>query len=519
MNCPICHAANPDDARVCASCGSPLRPSADSAERLAPGTALQQGNYIIQRVLGQGGFGITYLATDTKLSRDVAIKEFYPAGSFREGENVRPTGAIEPAEFEATLQSFLEEARTLARFRHPGIVNVYTVFEENNTAYMVMELLHAKNLGDLVRERGQPLKEEVALDFMRQVGDALETVHGAGLLHRDIKPENLMLCDDRRIVLIDFGTARDFASGLTRGHTVVVTPGYAPLEQYAHQAQRGAFTDIYSLAATLFFLLTAQAPPAATDRAAGVELMSPRELNPTVSQNVGDAVLWAMSLKVDVRPRSVRDFLDVLNRRPVIVPAPTPSLAPPKPRDASQGMLIATPVANVLHLHAGNTTPGQLELLWPHQCACCGSRPDTKKPIVFERVGPPELRQDWNVPYCHACIKKLEKPKVDWMAAAVLVFADLSGLLIAYLVSAIDRVWWPIALWILINLASLWSLLREQFGQTETLRYWNARAPVRCVKVFRDSTGIVYELQIDNHTYLTAFEQVNNSRDPLGHLT
>jgi serine/threonine protein kinase len=286
-------------------------------DALPVGTKLQGGNFSLGKVLGQGGFGITYVGSDTGLRRAVAIKEFFPEGSSRQGMLVQPSGAMNSTDYATAKETFLEEARTLAQFQHPDIVDVYTVFEENNTAYMVMELLKGKTLGQLVEERGI-LPESEAVDYIRHAARALEVVHGKGMLHQDIKPDNIMACDDGRIVLMDFGLSQKLEAptglGTVRftGHTRFGTAGYAPLEQYGRQAQVGTYTDVYALAATLYYLLTAQEPAEATDRAAGVELEDVRSLNPRVSRDVAQVTMAGLEMDARKRPQTARDFFDRL---------------------------------------------------------------------------------------------------------------------------------------------------------------------------------------------------------------
>jgi WD40 repeat protein len=209
-------------------------------------------------------------------------------------------------------QRFLDEARLLASLNHPGIVKVYDFFEENNTAYMVMEYLRGKSLAKLVEERGGTLSEQEAVGYILKVCEALDVVHKAGYLHRDIKPENIIVCGDGRVVLVDFGAARSFMAGRTGRMTVILTPGFAPLEQYAEQAKRGAYTDIYALGATLYYLLTGQVPVSAADRMSGVELKGVREINGRVSRQVEEAVRKAMAMRVEERPQSVEEFVKLL---------------------------------------------------------------------------------------------------------------------------------------------------------------------------------------------------------------
>lgn len=313
MLCAICHTTNAADAITCRSCGSPLtaRTGAPSTTALQPGTKLYGGQFTVGKPLGVGGFGITYLGADTSLRRTVAIKEFFPQGCTRQGTAVQAGGTLTVTDYQHARQKFLEEARVLAKFCHKNVVQVYTAFEENNTAYMVMEFVSGTTLLKLLETRG-PLPENEVIGYMIQVADALATIHAQGVLHRDIKPENLMVTDDGRIVLVDFGAARDFARGKTRRMTAILTPGYAPLEQYGQHARFGPFTDLYALAATCYHLLTGQVPIQATDRASGVELPPPHRLNPQISKTVSDAVMWAMTMRAEQRPQSADQFISAL---------------------------------------------------------------------------------------------------------------------------------------------------------------------------------------------------------------
>ena len=312
--CPVCHSSNAPNAIACRACGSSLaKGSTPSAGLSAPegalavGSLLHSGGFRIEGVLGQGGFGITYRGQDTGLQRKVAIKEFFPFGAalrIASDNRLEPTGGLSRAEFEKMRAQFFEEARTLARFNHPGIVNVYTVFQEKNTAYMVMEFLRGKSLMQLVETRGK-IPESEAIELIEKAGHALEEVHRVGLLHRDLKPDNVMLCDGR-VVLLDFGSAFAIAQDSAQAQALV-TPGYAPLEQYSTTARFAAYTDIYSLGATLYCLLTGAPPPEATDRAAGVELKAPQ-----ASRLVSDAVIWALQTNAGQRPQTVREWLRAL---------------------------------------------------------------------------------------------------------------------------------------------------------------------------------------------------------------
>jgi serine/threonine protein kinase len=321
--CPFCGSSIPPGSSFCPTCGTPLVLTA-----LPVGTKLK-GRYSVGKVLGQGGFGITYKGGDSKLLRPIAIKELFPEGCIRNQKTVQPTHPDVQREFIHIKQRFIEEARLLARLNHPGIVKVYDFFEENNTAYMIMELLKGKSLRKLIEERGR-IDEDEALDYIIKLCEALSIVHKNGYLHRDIKPDNIFITDEGRVVLIDFGSAREFIAGRTKTHTVILTQGYAPPEQYSLVAQRGAYTDIYALAATLYHMLTGEVPADAPARQAGMKLRSPREINPKVSQKVSDAVMAGLEMDYRKRPQNIEDFLALfkIKRNPVVVNSPPAKFSP-----------------------------------------------------------------------------------------------------------------------------------------------------------------------------------------------
>ncbi|NJK57875.1 MAG: serine/threonine protein kinase [Pleurocapsa sp. SU_5_0] len=292
---------------------------------LSPGACLASGEYRIKQPLGQGGFGITYQGIDTRLNRAVAVKEFFPEGCWREGSTVVSAGRWNLDTYSNAKQKFLLEGQTLGQFNHPGIVRVFYYFEENNTAYLVMEYLKGKTLTEFLKQRQGKLSQAKALEHIAKVGEALEILHQAQFLHRDIKPDNIMLVDDGRVVLIDFGAARDFTTTSTVRYTTMLTPGYAPLEQYGRALKYGAFTDIYALGSTLYHLLTGEAPVSAIERAAGVELKSVKEIAPHVSLHVSEAIAKAMAMDVTKRIQSVREFLALLGRDEGRLPCETKS--------------------------------------------------------------------------------------------------------------------------------------------------------------------------------------------------
>lgn len=282
-------------------------PMAPVSVTLEPGTMLL-GRYRVGSVLGRGGFGITYRVTDTRLGREVAVKELFPLDALRHGHEV----AVAPERrraFDEARQRFQREAASLARFNHPGIVQIFEVFEANGTAYLVMELIEGVPIGELLRRRGAPLSVAETLDVMLRVGGALGAVHAAGMLHRDVNPSNIMIDGSTRIVLIDFGLARRFGDDISGQLTRAVTPGYAPPEQYAGSTASGPPCDVFGLAATAYKLLTGVTPANVIDRQAGGELVAPRNLRDDIPALVSAAILDGMELDPGHRPVSTEAFL------------------------------------------------------------------------------------------------------------------------------------------------------------------------------------------------------------------
>ncbi len=263
------------------------------------GQQLQDGKYTIEKELGEGGFGITYLARDNH-GNLVVIKTLNNTVQKR-------------SDFAKFQQDFLNEAIKLAKCSHPHIVQIHEVINENDLWCMVMEYIDGEDLGSLVENHGI-LSEDIALKYIQQIGEALTVVHNNGLLHRDIKPQNIMLRYGKsEAVLIDFGIAREFKPNLTGTHTQMLAPGFAPIEQYDARAKRGAFTDVYALAATLYSLLTGELPTIAPMRAIVTELEEVKKINSSISDRVNHAIIKGMEIKPENRPQSINEWLSLLN--------------------------------------------------------------------------------------------------------------------------------------------------------------------------------------------------------------
>ena len=286
---------------------------------LKTGHLLAGGRYRIERVLGQGGFGITYEAHDTRFksrAKSVAIKEFF-VKDFCNRENetdrmvVATQGKVELVE--RLRNKFIDEANALFELEHANIVRVTDIFEENGTAYYVMEYVNGSSLSSIVEKNGR-LGESEALGYIRQVADALRYVHSQNRLHLDVKPQNIMVDGNGKAVLIDFGVSKQYdeVKGENTSTLLGCTPGYAPIEQIGGEiVEFHAATDVYSLGATLYKLITGITPASANKRASSMklkELAFPDDITPATRA----AIDAAMRLYVENRPQSIGEFLEIV---------------------------------------------------------------------------------------------------------------------------------------------------------------------------------------------------------------
>jgi len=312
---------------------------AESRLALVAGTTLQE--YRIEWTLGVGGFGITYLATDTNLEMQVALKEYFPSDLVRRefDGKVRVKQHDEEPAFLEGRDKFLTECRTLAKFNHPNVVKVSRFFQANDTAYMVMNYESGDSFKGWLGQAGK-IDEQQLLRMFLPLLDGLDVVHQTGFLHRDIKPANIFVRKDDSLVLLDFGAARHAIGNHSRSLTTIVTPGYAPFEQYHSHGKQGPWTDIYALGGVLYWAVTGNKPVEAPARIKSDGMVSATSAaQGRFSPSVLAAIDWALMPDENKRPKSIAEFRHALT-------SPTPV-----PVSASQS-------ANSTQTRARSTTTG-----------------------------------------------------------------------------------------------------------------------------------------------------------------
>ena len=324
--CP--HCMRPATGEVCTSCGGPVNWAAAPGQlplstmlRGAEGHTYQTG-----AARGQGGFGITYGAMDLTSAQRVAIKEYFPTRCAMRTKNHQITPMPGQNDiFHGGKKSFLEEAMMLSAVGAlPSVVSVKDYFEANGTAYLVMEFVDGVPLHQIVTQKGRMSADELLPKLPELLMD-LDTLHKAGIIHRDISPDNLILMPDGKLKLLDFGSARSMQNG--KAMTVLLKPGFSPVEQYQSRGQ-GPGTDVYALAATIYYCLTGVVPPSAADRLETDSLQKPNALGAGLTAAQEDALLSALT----VQPKSRISSMDLFRQKlfPVSKPAPKPEL-PPEP--------------------------------------------------------------------------------------------------------------------------------------------------------------------------------------------
>lgn len=312
--CPNCFQPLGDEG-VCGHCGFEANGYVTLPHHLAPGARIKQ-RYQVGRVLGEGGFGITYAGWDTVLDVKVAIKEFYMAGyvnrNHEASPNVFATLGAHRDTFNKNKEKFLSEARVLARFyEEPGIVGVRDFCEENGTAYIIMDFLDGVTLKEYLEAHG-PLPPAEAIRLLLPVIRSLQHVHAGGVIHRDISPDNIMVLADGRTKLLDFGAAREVSQTDIKSLSVILKPGYAPEEQYRSKGRQGPWTDVYALAATLYRCITGEAPDDAMERMYRDRLPAPADTAAACPAAISRVVMKALAVRQPDRYQDIPAFLQDL---------------------------------------------------------------------------------------------------------------------------------------------------------------------------------------------------------------
>jgi hypothetical protein len=317
---------NPAD--LCMGCMGPRGPAArcgrcgwvegtpqEQPTHLPPRTLLRE-QYLLGRVLGHGGFGVTYLGWDVNLDMKLAVKEYFPAqlvGRAPRSIQVTPYTGEARTFFDDGLEKFLDEAKALARFHdHPGIVSILNFFRDNGTGYLVMPFVEGVTLKDYLAASGGTLPYDTALRLLVPVMEALRTVHQAGMLHRDISPDNIYVTQSGQVKILDFGAARNAVGEQNKSLSVILKRGYAPEEQYRTRGRQGPWTDVYALGATLYRALTGSVPPESLDRLEHDDLVPPSRCGVAIPPAAEAALLKSLAVRASERLPSVEAFQQAL---------------------------------------------------------------------------------------------------------------------------------------------------------------------------------------------------------------
>ncbi len=318
--CQGCMREFDPDEEICPYCGFKRNTPPKEAYHLYPGMVLKE-RYSMGTVVGFGGFGILYRAWDNKLGIMVAIKEYYPAGIVTrvpgEKEVILFTGR-KKEEYRKGLARFLDEARNTAKFNNlEHVVHVFDFFEENRTAYMVMEFLDGISFKDEIKRENGRVSWQRGVEVAFVVMEALKSIHKAGIIHRDISPDNIFICRDGMIKVLDFGAARFSDGSGEKDLTKVLKLGFAPPEQYRTKSRQGPWTDVYALGATIYRAVTGVMPEDSSDRERKDLLKPPKEMNGEIPDYVNRAILKAMALMPEYRFQNVEEFRKALaNEKP-----------------------------------------------------------------------------------------------------------------------------------------------------------------------------------------------------------
>lgn len=312
--CPGCFSEKTSD-ESCPYCGWRDGTQPNSPFYL-PAQTILRGKYLLGRVLGQGGFGVTYLGWDLDLGIKLAIKEYLPrefAGRSTGEMSITPYSGEARNYFAKGLEKFLDEAKTLARLEgHPNIVSVRDFFRENGTAYLVMNYLEGMTLKDYLNRKGSTLDFASAFQILSPVMEGLKQVHAHGILHRDISPDNIFITDTGIVKILDFGAARQSLGEHSKSLSVILKPGYAPEEQYRSKGRQGPWTDVYAVAATMYLMLCGKTPPEPLDRMSGEPIYTPSQLGAAIFPAGEAALMKGLAVKAEHRFQTITEFQQAL---------------------------------------------------------------------------------------------------------------------------------------------------------------------------------------------------------------
>lgn len=306
-----------EEREVCPYCGYCEGTPPKELYHLYPGVGLYNNRYVIGTCIGFGGFGITYKAWDNVLETVVAVKEYYPTGLVQrvpgKPQVIIYTGESKE-EYMQGLERFLDEAKNMAKFvDNPNIVHVDAFFEENNTAYLVMEYLPGMTLKSYLKSKGGRIGCEEVIPIADAVITALKEIHAGGIIHRDISPDNIMLCNDGRIKLLDFGAARFSDADQERTRSIILKPGFAPPEQYQAKSKQGPWTDIYALCATVYRAITGVLPDESVNRVIEDTVQSPIQIYSDIPERISNTVMKEMSIYPEIRFSNVDELKKALD--------------------------------------------------------------------------------------------------------------------------------------------------------------------------------------------------------------
>ena len=304
-----------NDGEICRKCSAVTGSYEVQPHHLMPGLKLRS-RYIVGNVIGEGGFGITYIGMDEYFDEKVAIKEFYMKGFVNRNNTYSPSISSETGNngelFSRNKEKFLDEARVLVKVgKEDGIVKVRDFFYENNTAYIIMDYLEGKTLKDLLKDK-KVLSVEETLNLLKPILFALAKLHSQNIIHRDISPDNIIITEDGKPWLIDFGAAREFAEDDVKSLSVILKPGYAPEEQYRRKGVQGPWTDIYAICATMYRCICGKRPEDALERIVEDETEELCQLVPSCPKHISDVIMKGLSVRQNDRYQNVEDLIDEL---------------------------------------------------------------------------------------------------------------------------------------------------------------------------------------------------------------